>query len=150
MVKLRVKVDEVGCRKPGCKRRLTIPQRHHRRHQLAFVLAFQRVGMSGKRFKEFCDRYHSFHPDDLVDLCEWHHAEIHAIYDEIIDRDIQHRRKTLGSYSWKQAESLMKKLEKACLDWEKKKTPGINPKSRARWNPETRKALDAKKDGFFI
>jgi hypothetical protein len=36
-------------------------------------------------------------------------------------------KKPLESYSWRQAEKLMDKLLEFCLDWEERKTPGIDP-----------------------
>lgn len=127
MVKLKVKVDEVGCRKPGCKRRLTIPQRHHRGWETLFINAFGLVMVNSKRLRKFRERYEAFRPEDVVSLCDWHHAEIHHHYRAIVDEDRKKVRKAMHAYSWKQAERLMEKLRDFCLEWEKKETSGMNP-----------------------
>jgi len=78
------------------------------------------------RFRAFVARYFEFRPEDCVVICVSHHAEIHAIYDQIIRQDISATGKSLYKYSWQEAERLMAKLEAACRKWEKDETPGID------------------------
>lgn len=59
-------------------------------------------------------------------VCVSHHAEIHAIYDKIIQEDTLRLDKSLWKYSWIEAERLMDLLEEACRQWEAMATPGIN------------------------
>lgn len=128
MVKLRIKTAAVGCQKPGCKRRLDIPHRHHRRCETLFIHAFGRDKRNkSEKFIELRDRYSLFREEDTIQICGWHHAEIHLIYDDIIRQDTYKRLRSLDRYSWKQANSLMDKLRQACLEWEKEKTPGVDP-----------------------
>lgn len=125
MVEIRVKMDEIGCRKPGCKRRLSIPHRHHRKCETLFFRAW--LGKRPKWVRALQQRYEKFLPEDTVILCSWHHAEIHMIYDDIIKKDMQRTRKPIYRYSKKQMERLMKQLEDECLDWEQDRSPGVDP-----------------------
>ena len=79
-----------------------------------------------KRWIRFVRRYWQFHPDDCVIICVSHHAEIHAIYDRIIQQDMAERGKRLSKYGWPEAMQLMNRLETACREWEKVRTPGIS------------------------
>lgn len=128
MVRLTIKTDAIGCQKPGCKRRLDIPHRHHRRCETLFIHAFSRHKRNkSEKYKELQERYSLFRDEDTIQICSWHHAEIHLIYDKIIRADASQRLRSLDRYSWKQAHSLMNKLRQACVEWEEEKTPGADP-----------------------
>lgn len=125
---IKVDASEVGCRKPGCKRKLAIPQRHHRAYHTLFIRAF-RDRANTKKYKRLVKRYNAFVEADVVRLCAWHHCEIHNEYGEVIRRFVrQARRLHLMLLSWKEAEQLMLELTQYCLEWEKRETPGCNPK----------------------
>lgn len=130
MAKVRIKTDEVGCRKPGCKRKLSRPVRHHRAMQSLFINAYRKAGKKktgSVMYKQLRKRYEEFRDGDCVLLCEHHHCEIHLRYDQIILDDQADRRRPLRKYTWPQAKSLMKKLEAECLEWEEETTPGVDP-----------------------
>lgn len=91
------------------------------------------------RWIDFCYRYHLFLPEDTVEICTDHHAEIHRIYDDIIQVDIRRVGRPLSKYSWSQAETLMKKLRAACQRWLKIQTPGIDPNEYAAYREKLRK-----------
>lgn len=78
------------------------------------------------RWEKFKTRYYEYREEDCVLICVSHHAEIHAIYDRIIQEDLTKVGKPLWKYSWIEAEKLMDKLEMACRQWERMRTPGIN------------------------
>lgn len=127
MAVITIKTEQVGCRKPGCKRRLLIPHRHHRKCESVFRGAFSHTKSKSKKYKAFVKRYYQFHPDDVVILCPWHHCEIHKKYDKVIKKHIHKRMKRLRDFSWGEAQDLMFELEELCKEWEKEKTPGLNP-----------------------
>lgn len=90
------------------------------------------------RYEEFRKRYYRFHPNDTVLLCSYHHAEIHALYDIIIQRSKKaHGR--LYLFTWKQAHKLMAELSDACDVWLKKRTPGISSATLTRKRRKLRK-----------
>lgn len=91
-----------------------------------FVGAFSRTRYREKRYKEFVEKYYAFRATDVVDLCEHHHAEVHAVYDKIIQKHKRTTGKHIYRYSWAEASDLMTKLEKAYARWVKKVTPGID------------------------
>jgi hypothetical protein len=78
------------------------------------------------RWKEFIERYYKFLPEDVVLICDSHHAEIHSIYDTLIARDKAWTQRKLSDYTWSQAVLLMNKLEQACIKWLGEQTPGIS------------------------
>lgn len=88
------------------------------------VWARRRAGE--EKFQAFIERYNQFLPEDVVLICGEHHAEIHCIYDKIINDDRTLTRTPFAKYSWAQAERLMEKLTKACNEWLKRQTAGIN------------------------
>ena len=126
---VRVETKSVGCRKPGCSRRMVITHRHHRRCETLFVRGFGHIPQKRvtKRYKKFVKRYESFDPRDVVVLCPWHHCEIHLGYDAVILQDKAIRCKVLRDYTWPQADALMRKLRQLCYEWEELKTPGMDP-----------------------
>src|SRR5688572_26837829 len=83
-------LDEVVafCQKPECER--TFLHRHHVRHAALWInLKFKpekRKGWSYEKLLEMEKRYKLFHPDDIIWICSWHHAEIHLIYDTEIEK----------------------------------------------------------------
>lgn len=132
MTRLRVSLvgvpSEVRCAKPGCTvashNRL---QRHHKAHQKMWFGVWGKRRRGEEKWRLFIERYYKFLPIDIVLLCDRHHAEIHSIYDKIIANDrAAQTGLPLHKYSWTQAERLMGKLIKACDDWLKKETPGID------------------------
>ena len=80
-----------------------------------------------QEFAAFIKRYWEFHRDDIVYVCEWHHAEIHHIYDGIIQEFKKKLGKPLYKATWEEAEELMQLLEAACVQWLAQQTPGYNP-----------------------
>ena len=78
------------------------------------------------KWEKFKTRYFEFHPADCVLLCPNHHAEIHKLYDEIIQADRKFTQRPLSKYTWKQAEILMNKLSNKCDEWLEIETPGIS------------------------
>ena len=120
--------DARGCQKPGCSG--TPLNRHHRRHEAlwfgVWAWRHKQEGALRKKWKDFIDRYHEFREEDTELVCEDHHAEIHSIYDKIIAEDKARLGRALQHYTWPQAEALMRKLERACDKWLKKRTPGIS------------------------
>jgi len=141
-------VSADGCVKPECGLRTPL-NRHHKRHEALWFNAWAHRQHEPK-WQEFVKRYHEFRPEDTVVICLRHHAEIHSMYDRIIQED----RKLLGlplyRYSWKQGTRLMDKLEAVCEEWLKQKTKGIDSaqydrtkklrrrllKNRERWRDE--------------
>ena len=116
-----------SCRKPGCRSGSYKISRHHKGHQFMFVSSFVRTRYGDPRYKDFVEKYYQFRLEDIVDICDHHHMEIHVIYDRIIQRDMIKTGRHLRNYSWVQATTLMKKLEKRCERWLKENTPGISP-----------------------
>lgn len=113
-----------GCAKPSCGNRAAI-HRHHRSHEALWFGPFaHRAGEP--KWQQFCDRYHEFREEDIVRICAAHHAEIHSIYDQIIQEDQAKTGLQLYLYKWKQAEILMRKLRAACAVWLQQQTPGID------------------------
>lgn len=154
MARIRIKTDEVGCRKPGCKRKLSRPVRHHRAMQSLFINAYRKAGKrktGSEMYRKLQQRYNEFRDEDCVLLCEHHHCEIHLRYDQIILDDQADRGRPLRKYTWPQAKSLMKKLEAECLDWEQETTPGVDPQEcadltkRFPWKAKRRRKKGGKK-----
>lgn len=127
---IKIKTDDVGCRKPSCSHRLSLTHRHHRRQETLFINAYRLKGpkkTKDERYARLWRKYHKFDPKDTIIICPWHHCEIHLLYDAEIRQDQEQRLKRLRDYTWPQSNSLMKKLEKLCLEWEVETTPGTDP-----------------------
>ena len=77
-------------------------------------------------WKAFMNRYYLFLEEDIVILCADHHAEIHKIYDKIIQQHKKRLKKPLYRYTWREANDLMAKLEQACSEWLAIETPGYS------------------------
>jgi hypothetical protein len=114
-----------GCQKPNCESSGTL-HRHHKRHEALWLGIWSGRRRTETKWKEFVNRYYSFVPEDCVILCANHHAEIHNIYDKIISHDRRQTGRRLSKYTWPQAEKLMDKLERACIEWLAQQTPGID------------------------
>lgn len=80
--------------------------------------------MRETKYRSFVDRYYEFREEDIVDVCESHHAEIHEIYDKIIQRDLRRTGVPLRNYTWTMAENLMERLITRCNQWLDEETPG--------------------------
>lgn len=122
---------QLSCAKPGCSNpRL---QRHHKKHEYIWVAVWVKRRMGEPRFQAFSRRYWSFDDRDIVRICARHHVEVHAAYTRIIDQHIvKNSNPLLHTWTWKEADALMKDLEEYCDKWLKKKTPGLNTKSYKR------------------
>ena len=140
MARLRVPLtdvpSEVRCAKPGCSvASHTRLQRHHKRHPAMWLGIWASRRRGEKRWEEFIARYYKFLPEDVVLICDSHHAEIHSLYDKLITKDRAHTQIAFSKYSWVQAVCLMNKLEQLCNEWLKRESPGISSSSYS----ETRK-----------
>jgi hypothetical protein len=100
--------------------------RHHKRHQAMWLGIWSGRRKGEDRWERFVARYKAFLPEDWVRVCIRHHAEIHVIYDGIIEADKTKVGRPLSDYTWTQAEALMDKLEAACLRWLKMQSPGVD------------------------
>ncbi len=142
--KIRLDLSEVGCDKPGCTHWLSIPQRHHLRHEKTWINQFQRsgppigmdIGKSRALVNLLRERYFAFRPQDLGRLCEWHHVEIHQIYRGVIlDAQLKFGWKRMA-FTWREIIWTMRQCKLAYKKWIKKKTPGLNPvraRKRGDW-----------------
>lgn len=143
--KLIVDLSESGCRKPKCKYRFDIPNRHHLRHEKTWLNLWDGIGSPrfdnedrhgdrGRRaFLRLKERYHQFRPQDVVLICERHHAEVHDIYRSVIRLAQFKFGVPRELFTVKQAMYAMRECKKACKEWLSKQTPGYNiPRARAR------------------
>ena len=131
-------VTKRGCMKPNCKTSYTL-NRHHKKHEAMWLGIWASRRRLEPKWRAFVERYHEFLPEDIVDICSRHHAEIHLLYDVIIQEDILEIGRPLSRYSWGQAERLMRKLEETCNTWLKLPTPGVHPKTFAHRRRERQK-----------
>lgn len=117
-----------GCPKPNCSTGSDTLERHHRRHEAMWLAVWRSKRKGEQRFIRFVGRYKRFDPRDVTRICDWHHAEIHSIYDEIIQADMRMRSKRLQDYSWDEANELMSKLERRFWTWLGEPSPGLSPR----------------------
>lgn len=119
------------CAKPGCTRGLI--QRHHRGCEAMWLKHFlpQRTT---KRYREFRERYYSFHKRDCIPICSWHHEEIHQLYLPIINEHIEQRGHP-SIWKWHHARKLIAELRRYCDAWLKLETPGRKPTPRRDPSP---------------
>lgn len=129
MAKPKVSLRGAGCRKANCRTPTGILHRHHVRHQAMWLGIWSSRRSGEKKFQDFIRRYYEFRKEDIEYLCDRHHAEIHAIYDEIIIEDRKKLGKPLSKYTWAQAELLMDKLEAAFREWLNRRTPGLGSRT---------------------
>lgn len=76
------------------------------------------------RYAAFVRRYEMFHPEDVVKICEDHHAEIHKLYMPIIRRYLRRARKSVEELSWGEVDDLRRELIDYCDRWLKRETRG--------------------------
>lgn len=114
-----------GCRKPSCTHRAPI-NRHHRAHEALWLTSWAHRHKEPK-FQEFVRRYYEFREEDIVRICMPHHAEIHSIYERIVEEDRLRTGRPLYMYSWAQMRRLSIALRDACARWLLEETPGIDP-----------------------
>jgi len=127
MAKIKISTKDIGCKKPGCRRRLKRTHRHHKAHEKLFINIWAGI-KRGKTYVDLVNRYLEFRPMDTVPICDQHHAEIHHIYREVIYVHQVKLRIPLVAFSWKQARDLMKAMRDECNKWLKEDTPGMSPK----------------------
>lgn len=82
-----------------------------------------------KKFKSFKRRYEAFRAADVVEVCDWHHHEIHHFYYEAFGLL---KRVFAGipfcKLTWAEAESIMNVMRSMCDAWLHTETPGMDPK----------------------
>lgn len=139
-MKLGISLSDVdaGCSKPECGHRAPC-NRHHKSHEALWLGAWAHRGVEPK-WIAFVERYYEFREEDCVKICLPHHAEIHALYDEIIADDVARTGIPLYLYSWKQGEILMTRLRTACDLWLQSPSPGLDSAEYER-NKKLRRAL---------
>jgi hypothetical protein len=132
--KLKISLQGAKCAKPGCRHNFKGPlHRHHMGHEKSFINHFTKFApprRSWETLKRLTERYEKFRPRDVVDLCAWHHAEIHEIYTDItfaLSAEAFARYKLPWQLSWKTTFFMIRRYRKACREWLKKKTPGMRP-----------------------
>ncbi len=118
------------CVKPNCNG--TYTHRHHKACETMWLRAFVRLAKT-KRFKAFVKRYKEFRSEDVLELCDRHHEEIHHLYGAVITKHIRKKLfRPIKSYTWKEAEELMQVLREYCDKWAVKETKGMSLKKFAR------------------
>lgn len=118
--------EQGNCRKPNCKR--SIIHRHHKGCERMWMRHFSWRKRTLK-FRRFQKRYEEFRPCDIVDVCDWHHREIHHFYYEafgLLKRVFAGI--PFSDLSWKEAESIMNVMRAMCDAWLLTETPGMDPK----------------------
>jgi transposase-like protein len=131
-----------GCTKPNCQTGSYTLNRHHKKHEAMWrgIWAARRRGEPA--WEAFLKRYHEYRAEDIVLICVSHHAEIHAIYDQIIRQHIQLVGKSLAKFSWTEARALMAELEKTCMKWLREETPGISSKKYGSFKERSKRRKD--------
>lgn len=132
--KVSARLAQAGCRKRGCIARCGHPARHHIRHQAMWIGCWGRRRSNEPRWQHFVTRYYCFRSEDVVTLGANHHAEIHILYDIIIDQHRTILRKHLSEYTWAEAEHLMDCFERAFNVWLSTPTPGFSTQLFNRLN----------------
>lgn len=127
MALIKIKTKDIGCQKRKCRRRLKLTHRHHKAHEKLFIGVWAGV-KRGKDYKELVDRYLEFRPEDVIHVCDQHHAEIHHIYRDIIYEHQVAARIPLIAFTWPRAKRLMKAMRDECNEWLKEDTPGMSPR----------------------
>lgn len=125
MTKLGMSVAHIQsdrCAKKNCTRRAV--HRHHRAHEWMWVKILERI--KSPRFKSFRDRYFEFRKEDVVNICEEHHKEIHFLYNVLIQCHKSKCGVGFNAYTWDQALDLMRLLREFCAVWLTIFTPRAN------------------------
>lgn len=122
------------CTKPQCDRHM-LARHHVKMSSLWLSLGSQLVrqpksqGWTAQKIIEMHLRYHAFLPQDVVKICNWHHGEIHLLYDIEIDHCLAEKeQKPLNKWSTEEAEWLMDRFQAVFDNWIQKVTPGVDPK----------------------
>lgn len=142
-MKIKIELNDVGCQKPGCKRRFSTPNRHHMRHEKRWINLWSRFPPPHwRRLGEFIpsrhillrikERYYQFRPQDTVRLCIFHHAEIHMIYEGIYRSAEAKFKLPWKAFGWREAIYVMRECKIHCKKWMQHPSPGVNPR-RAGW-----------------
>lgn len=83
------------------------------------------------RYKRFRERYYAYHPDDVVNICTWHHEEISRINYALISARVRDNFHTpCSAWTWEHAFQLIAELRTLCAEWLTKETPGIEPRPK--------------------
>lgn len=85
-----------GCRKPGCH--VKRYQRHHKRYETLWCRVWSIYQQP--KLRELLARYEEFRPEDVVEICGRHHAEIHFKYKKIIHQFQINLGKSLTEFTW--------------------------------------------------
>lgn len=111
-------VPPAKCTNPACQRPPI--DRHHMGCEGMWIRHFRRRARY-QRYRDFCDRYYEFRPEDCAWLCRECHRTIHRIYFTIIARRVRALdHLECKKWSWEQAEDLMAECRRAFADWIKK------------------------------
>lgn len=139
--KVQIDLSSSRCAKKGCKNFSKL-HRHHLRHEKHWLNVwlysptptFKGSKQQGRTAISILKlRYFQFREVDTVRLCESHHVEIHVIYSSLLRRfSLIEFKKHEAAFSVEEALHVMRVCKKACLEWLKEETPGIDPKS-AGW-----------------
>jgi len=134
-MRLKISLSEVGCQKPGCRRKLLTPHRHHTGNE-AFLISELRIvlrwGILNEELKRVYSslirRYNKFLPKDTVTLCPWHHAEIHEIFEHMYFEMRSKDSTPIHLMTPGQFLRFRHAFRSACSGWMKEVTPGVNPR----------------------
>lgn len=142
-MKIKIELNDVGCQKPGCKRRFSTPNRHHMRHEKRWINFWgmnpvpgwkwgKEVSNGGTYLAMLRARYYQFRSRDLVRLCIFHHAEIHIIYERIYRSAEAKFKLPWKAFGWREAIYVMRECKIYCKKWMQHPSPGVSPR-RAGW-----------------
>src|SRR5674476_1565743 len=102
------------CARKGCISGDPIRDRHHKGCQGMWVRHF--AHHAGKRYRNFVERYESYHENDVVRICRTCHGEIHRL----LITTIRRRCIKLGDphdWSWGQARELINDCVRITNKW---------------------------------
>jgi hypothetical protein len=120
------------CAKPNCSTGNVVLHRHHKGCEAMFVRHLRETRGGQLRYRAFVQRYFMFHPEDVVKICEDHHAEIHKLYMPIIRRYLRRVRKGINDLSWDEVDALRSELIEYCDRWLTRETRGASWADRKR------------------
>ena len=118
------------CAKPNCSTGNMVLHRHHKGCEAMFVRHLRDARGGQLRYRAFVERYNLFHPNDVVKICEDHHAEIHKLYLPIIRRFLKARRRPIAELTWAEVDELRTELIGYCDRWLKRETRGASWEAR--------------------